>query len=64
MKVKAQSLQEGQKLVNFFGIEETISEVLYFEDHVMVYIAEESDNPFVSSQFNSYSNDTLVEVAS
>ena len=63
MMIKAQDLKVGQK-INVFNTVETISSISDYGAGVMVYFESQKDNPFVSSQYASYSISTLVEVLS
>ena len=61
MMIKAQSLKVGQT-ISVLGTPETISSIEDYGSGVMVYFESAKDNPFVSSNFASYSISTLVEV--
>ena len=66
MKIKAQNLKVGQwfKEFDFSTKFEQVASVQEFETGVMVFLASQINNPFVSSQFASYSLDHEVEVLS
>jgi hypothetical protein len=59
MMVKVQDLKEGQTFRCSNGWE-TVSRVDEYESGVMVWLV--SSSPFISSNFASYSLDTLVQV--
>lgn len=63
MMVKSQDLKVGQT-IKVFNTVETISSISDYGSGVMVYFESQKDNPFVSSQYASYSISTLVEVLS
>lgn len=66
MKVKAQDLKVGQwfKVFDFSTKFEQVASVQQYKTGVMVFLASQVDNPFISSQFASYSLDHEIEVLS
>jgi predicted amino acid racemase len=64
MKIKAKDLQVGQlfKQFSFSTVYSQVASVQEFDGAVIVGLAGEETNPFVSSQFASYSLTQEVEV--
>lgn len=63
MFIKAKDLKVGQTF-RYPGFPwETVAEIQEFESGVMVYLAGQESNPFVSSTFASFGLNTLVQVS-